>query len=152
MLSIGDKAPVFTLKNQHDKDVSLDDFKGSRLLIWFYPKASTGGCTKEGISIRDKFKTFAKHNIEVVGISKDSIKAQFNFSEKNNFPYDLLSNMDLDVIKSYHAWGLKKMYGKEYEGIMRISYLVDANGIIEKVYSKVKTATHAMDVIEYLDE
>ncbi|MDC0878824.1 thioredoxin-dependent thiol peroxidase [Candidatus Marinimicrobia bacterium] len=152
MLSIGDKAPAFTLKNQHDKDVSLDDFKGSRLLIWFYPKASTGGCTKEGISIRDEFKTFAKHNIEVVGISKDSIKSQFNFSEKNNFPYDLLSNMDLDVIKSYHAWGLKKMYGKEYEGIMRISYLVDANGIIEKVYSKVKTATHAMDVIESLDE
>ena len=152
MLSVGDKAPAFTLQNQNEQNISLKDFKGSRLLIWFYPKASTGGCTKEGINIRDEYQALAKHNIEVVGISKDSIKAQHSFYQKNNFQYDLLSNVNLDVIKNYHAWGIKKMYGKEYEGTVRISYIIDEEGIIEKVYPKVKTATHALDVIESLDE
>ncbi len=152
MLSVGDKAPSFTLKNQNDEDISLSDFQGSKLLVWFFPKASTGGCTKEGCGIRDNFKKFQKNNINVVGVSKDSIKAQSNFSTKNNFPYDLLSDTELGMIKAYKAWGKKKMYGKEYEGIIRISYLINEKGIIEKVYPKVNTSTHGEDVLESIKE
>ncbi len=152
MLSVGDKAPSFTLKNQNDEDISLSDFQGSKLLVWFFPKASTGGCTKEGCGIRDNFKKFQKNNINVVGVSKDSVKAQSNFSTKNNFPYDLLSNTELGMIKAYKAWGKKKMYGKEYEGIIRISYLINEKGIIEKVYPKVNTSTHGEDVLESIKE
>ena len=150
MLSVGDKAPSFTLKNQNDENVSLNDFKGSKLLVWFFPKASTGGCTKEGCGIRDNFKKFQKNNINVIGVSKDSVKAQSNFSTKNNFPYDLLSNMELDMIKAYKAWGKKKMYGKEYEGIFRVSYLIDEKGAVEKVYGKVKPKEHAQQVLDDL--
>ena len=152
MLSVGDKAPSFTLKNQNDEDISLSDFQGSKLLVWFFPKASTGGCTKEGCGIRDNFKKFQKNNINVDGVSKDSVKAQSNFSTKNNFPYDLLSDTELGMIKAYKAWGKKKMYGKEYEGIIRISYLINEKGIIEKVYPKVNTSTHGEDVLESIKE
>ena len=152
MLSVGDKAPSFTLKNQNDEDISFSDFQGSKLLVWFFPKASTGGCTKEGCGIRDNFKKFQKNNINVVGVSKDSVKAQSNFSTKNNFPYDLLSDTELGMIKAYKAWGKKKMYGKEYEGIIRISYLINEKGIIEKVYPKVNTSTHGEDVLESIKE
>ena len=152
MLSVGDKAPSFTLKNQNDEDISLSDFQGSKLLVWFFQKASTGGCTKEGCGIRDNFKKFQKNNINVVGVSKDSVKAQSNFSTKNNFPYDLLSDTELGMIKAYKAWGKKKMYGKEYEGIIRISYLINEKGIIEKVYPKVNTSTHGEDVLESIKE
>ena len=152
MLSVGDKAPSFTLKNQNDEDISLSDFQGSKLLVWFYPKASTGGCTKEGCGIRDNFKEFQKNNINIVGVSKDSVKAQSNFSTKNDFPYDLLSDTELDMIKAYKAWGKKKMYGKEYEGIVRISYLINEKGVIEQVYPKVNTSTHGEDVLESIKE
>ena len=152
MLSVGDKAPSFTLKNQNDENISLNDFKGSKLLVWFYPKAITGGCTKEGCGIRDNFKEFQKNNINIVGVSKDSVKAQSNFSTKNDFPYDLLSDTELDMIKAYKAWGKKKMYGKEYEGIVRISYLINEKGIIEQVYPKVNTSTHGEDVLESIKE
>ena len=107
---------------------------------------------KRGCGIRDNFKEFQKNNINVVGVSKDSVKAQSNFSTKNNFPYDLLSNTELDMIKAYKAWGKKKMYGKEYEGIVRISYLINEKGFIEKAYPKVNTSTHGEDVLESIKE
>ena len=148
MLKIGQKAPEFSLPNQDDIAISLKDFKGKKVLIWFFTKASTGGCTREGLGFNDHFKTFEKHNISIIGISKDSVKAQKNFCTKNEFKFDILSDTELSVLKKYKAWGLKKMYGKEYEGILRISYLIDENGMIEQSYSKVKTATHASDVLE----
>ena len=148
MLKIGQKAPEFSLPNQDDIDISLKDFKGTKVLIWFFTKASTGGCTREGLGFNDHFKTFEKHNISIIGISKDSINAQKNFCNKNEFKFDILSDTELSALKKYKAWGLKKMYGKEYEGILRISYLIDENGMIEQSYSKVKTATHASDVLE----
>ena len=148
MLKIGQKAPEFSLLNQDDTVISLKDFKGKKLLIWFFTKASTGGCTREGLGFNDHFKTFEKQNISIIGISKDSIKAQKNFCNKNEFKFDILSDTELSVLKKYKAWGLKKMYGREYEGILRISYLIDENGMIEQSYSKVKTATHASDVLE----
>jgi len=148
MLKVGHKAPDFSLPNQDDALVNLKDFKGRKELVWFFTKASTGGCTREGIGFNDLYKTFRKLNISIIGISKDSIKAQKNFCTKNEFKFDILSDTELSTIKKYKAWGLKKMYGREYEGILRISYLIDENGNIEQSYSKVKTATHASDVLE----
>ena len=148
MLKIGQKAPEFSLPNQDDIVISLKDFKGQKLLIWFFPKASTSGCTKEGIGFNELIKNFNKQNISILGVSKDSVKAQKNFCTKNEFKFDILSDTELSVLKKYKAWGLKKMYGREYEGILRISYLIDENGMIEQAYSKVKTATHACDVLE----
>ena len=148
MLKIGQKAPEFSLPNQDDTVISLKDFKGQKLLIWFFPKASTSGCTKEGIGFNELIKNFNKQNISILGVSKDSVKAQKNFCTKNEFKFDILSDTELSVLKKYKAWGLKKMYGREYEGILRISYLIDENGMIEQAYSKVKTATHAPDVLE----
>ena len=148
MLKIGQKAPEFSLPNQDDTVISLKDFKGQKLLIWFFPKASTSGCTKEGIGFNELIKNFNKQNISILGVSKDSVKAQKNFCTKNEFKFDILSDTELSVLKKYKAWGLKKMYGREYEGILRISYLIDENGMIEQAYSKVKTATHACDVLE----
>ena len=148
MLKIGQKAPEFSLPNQDDIVISLKDFKGQKLLIWFFPKASTSGCTKEGIGFNELIKNFNKQNISILGVSKDSVKAQKNFCTKNEFKFDILSDTELSVLKKYKAWGLKKMYGREYEGIFRISYLIDENGMIEQAYSKVKTATHACDVLE----
>src|SRR6056300_171432 len=151
MLKVGQKAPLFVLKNQNDKDISLANLIGSKVFIWFFPRASTSGCTKEGIGLNDQINVFKKKNISIIGISKDSVKAQKNFCSKNSFKFDILSDVELKVLKAYKAWGLKKMYGKEYEGILRISYLVDEKGNIEKTYNKVKTVTHAKDVLESLD-
>ena len=151
MLKVGQKAPLFVLKNQDDKNISLSDFLGFKVFIWFFPKASTSGCTKEGIGLNNQIKIYKKKNISIIGISKDSIKAQKNFCIKNSFKFDILSDNELEVLKAYKAWGLKKMYGKEYEGILRISYLVDEKGNIEKTYNKVKTVSHAKDVLESLN-
>ena len=151
MLEVGQKAPLFVLKNQDDKNISLSDFIGSKVFIWFFPKASTSGCTKEGIGLNDQIKIYKKKNISIIGISKDSIKAQKNFCIKNSFKFDILSDNELEVLKAYKAWGLKKMYGKEYEGILRISYLIDEEGNIEQTYNKVTTVTHAKDVLESLN-
>jgi peroxiredoxin Q/BCP len=151
MLKVGQKAPLFVLKNQNDKDISLENLIGSKVFIWFFPRASTSGCTKEGIGLNDQINVFKKKNILIIGISKDSVKAQKNFCSKNSFKFDILSDVELKVLKAYKAWGLKKMYGKEYEGILRISYLVDEKGNIEKTFDKVKTATHATDVLESLN-
>jgi len=151
MLKVGQKAPLFVLKNQNDKDISLANLIGSKVFIWFFPRASTSGCTKEGIGLNDQINVFKKKNISIIGISKDSVKAQKNFCSKNSFKFDILSDVELKVLKAYKAWGLKKMYGKEYEGILRISYLVDEKGNIEKTFDKVKTATHAKDVLESLN-
>ena len=148
MLKIGQNAPEFSLPNQDDVTISLKDFKGKKILIWFFTKASTGGCTREGLGFNDHFKSFEKRNISIIGISKDSINAQKNFCNKNEFKFDILSDTELNVLKKYKAWGLKKMYGREYEGILRISDLGDEDGIIEQAYGKVKTATHASDVLE----
>ncbi len=123
MLKVGQKAPLFVLKNQNDKDISLANLIGSKVFIWFFPRASTSGCTKEGIGLNDQINVFKKKNISIIGISKDSVKAQKNFCSKNSFKFDILSDVELKVLKAYKAWGLKKMYGKEYEGILRISYL-----------------------------
>ena len=130
MLKIGDKAPDFTLLDSDENSVSLSDFKGQSVVLWFFPRASTPGWTNEGLGFRDEFKKFKDKNIAIIGMSADSTKKQKNFCEKQSFPFLLLSDESTNVLKAYDAWGLKKMYGREYEGIYRITYVIDEDGTI----------------------
>ena len=150
MLNIGDKAPEFTLLDGDENTVSLSDFKGQKVVLWFFPRASTPGWTNEGQGFRDEFQKFKDKNIVVLGMSADSTKKQKTFCEKQSFPFPLLSDEETNVLKAYDAWGLKKMYGREYEGIFRITYVIDEDGNIINAYSKVSVKTHALDILEYL--
>ena len=151
MLLEGTKAPDFKLDDQDGNPISLADFKGKKVLLWFYPKASTPGCTIEGQEFRDEFQKFQEKNTVILGMSADSVKSQKNFCEKQSFPFSLVSDPEKTTIRKYEAIGLKKMYGREYEGIFRISYLIDENGLIQKTYGKVKPKEHAKEVLEDLD-
>lgn len=150
MLSIGSNAPEFQLSDQDGETVNIKDFEGQKVLLWFYPKASTPGWTTQGQGLRDEFKNFKKYNTVILGMSADSIKAQNNFCAKQEFPFQLLSDPDKEVMRSYEAIGMKKMYGREYEGILRVAYLIDENGKIEQAYEKVSPKTHAGIVLEDL--
>ena len=150
MLSIGSNAPEFQLSDQDGNTVNIKDFEGQKVLLWFYPKASTPGWTTQGQGLRDEFKNFKKYNTVILGMSADSIKAQSNFCAKQEFPFQLLSDPDKEVMRSYEAIGMKKMYGREYEGILRVAYLIDENGKIEQAYEKVSPKTHAGVVLEDL--
>ena len=147
MLNVGDKAPDFTLLDQDGNTVSLADFRGKKVLLWFYPKASTPGCTAEGCNIRDHHERFQSANVQVLGMSKDSVKRQKNFATKQEFPYPLLSDESGATVEAYGAWGPKKFMGREFDGILRISYVIDESGNIEHVFGKVKTKTHGEDVL-----
>ena len=146
MLSVGDKAPGFVLPNQEGKEVSLADSLGSFVLIYFYPKDDTPGCTTEACGLRDSFEELNKELI-VLGVSADSPKSHQKFIDKFKLPYDLLSDEKKDVIKAYGALKEKKMFGKSYMGINRISYLIGPDGKVVKVYPKVKPEDHAGEVL-----
>jgi peroxiredoxin Q/BCP len=150
MLSIGAKAPDFTHLDQDGNSVSLTGFRGQKVLLWFYPKASTPGCTVEGCNIRDHHQAFDDANVQVLGMSKDSVKRQKNFATKQGFPYPLLSDESGTTVEAYGAWGPKKFMGREFDGILRISYVIDEVGIIQQAYGKVKTKTHGEDVLSDL--
>ena len=152
MLEVGTKAPDFTLPDINEKMVSLKDFKGQKVILWFFPKANTPGWTVEGKGFRDEFKKFREKNYVIIGLSADSPDKQKKFAEKQEFQYPLLCDEEKNVLKSYYAWGKKKLYGREYEGIKRISYLIDEKGIIQKAYEKVKTKSHAQDVLNDINE
>ena len=147
MLSVGDKAPEFTHFDQNGNEVSLSDFIGKKVLVWFYPKASTPGCTAEGCNLRDNYGGLQAANVQVIGISKDSVKRQSNFATKYEFPYTLLSDEEGTTVNAYGCWGPKKFMGREFDGIHRKSFLIDENGNLERIYEKVKTKTHGEDVL-----
>ena len=147
LLKIGDKAPDFTLKDQDDNSVSLSDFKGKKIVLWFYPKASTPGWTIQGKGFRDEFQTFENKNIQILGCSADPVKKQKKFCEKQGFQYPLLSDESHAMLENYGVWGKKKFMGREYMGISRVTYIIDEDGMIEHVYEKVKTLSHAKDVL-----
>ena len=151
MLKEGSKAPGFNLDDQDGNSVSLSDFEGQKVLLWFYPKASTPGWTIEGQELRDEFQNFKDNNTVILGMSADSVKAQKNFCTKQEFPFSLLSDPDKTTIRAYEAIGLKKMYGREYEGIFRVSYLIDEKGVVEKAYAKIKPKEHAQEVLADLN-
>ena len=150
-MNVGDKAPEFTLLDGDENSVSLSDFRGRKVLLWFYPKASTPGCTAEGCSLRDNYSALTEQGVEVLGMSKDSPRRQKNFATKQSFPYPLLSDEEGTVVSAYGCWGPKKFMGREFDGIHRKSFLIDEDGVIERVYEKVKTKTHGTDVLTDLD-
>ena len=146
-LNIGDSAPDFELLNYDNTLISSSSLKGKKHIIWFFPKANTPGWTVQGCGFRDEFKKFKDRNIEIIGVSADPVSKQEKFVEKYNFPYLMLCDESKEMLQSYKVWGLKKFMGREYEGIHRISYLIDEKGFIEKVFDKVKTKSHAIDVL-----
>ena len=150
MLKIGDQAPDFTVFNQDGEQISLSDYKGKKVFIWFYPKASTPGCTAEGCTLRDSYEEFSQKDIVILGVSMDSVTRQKNFATKKEFPYQLLADTEGTIIRDFGAWGPKKFMGREYDGILRSSFLINEEGIIEKVFDKVKTKSHAQDVLASL--
>lgn len=150
-LEIGEKAPQFKLMDQNNNEIQLDEFKGSKIVLWFYPKASTPGWTWEGQGFRDEFKKYEENNIIIIGVSADKVSKQKSFATKQNFQFLLLSDESKEMMKAYKVWGKKKFMGREYDGIHRITYIIDGDGIIEKVYPKVKTKSHAKDILNDLN-
>ncbi len=144
----GDKAPNFSAIDQEGKTHQLADFKGKKLVVFFYPKASTPGCTAEACDLRDNFEQFQAKNYAILGVSADSQKAQLKFKEKYDLPFPLLADEDKAVIQAFGVWGPKKFMGKTYDGIHRTTFIIDENGIIEEVISEVKTKTHASQILK----
>lgn len=149
-LNIGDKAPNFTLLDQNSKSHSLSQYKGRWLLLYFYPKDNTPGCTKEACMIRGHFSKFEKLNTLVIGVSVDSVKSHKKFAKDYNLPFTLLSDENKKVVKPYGVWGRKKFMGKEYDGTFRTSFLINSKGEIEKIYNNVKPKEHSKEVLEDL--
>ncbi|MGC9342303.1 MAG: thioredoxin-dependent thiol peroxidase [Bacteroidales bacterium] len=147
-LKEGDKAPDFKGKDQNGNEISLDQYNGKKLVLYFYPKDNTPGCTAEACNIRDNYREFLDKGYAVVGVSADSEKSHQNFSSKYDLPFPLLSDPDKEVIKAYGAWGEKSMYGKKYEGIIRMTFVISEDGFVEKIIEKVKTKDHSRQIFE----
>lgn len=150
MLEVGAKAPDFTLKDKDGNDVSLKDFYGKKVVLYFYPKDNTPGCTKQACAFAGTYKGFEELGIQVIGISKDSVKSHANFAAKYNLPFILLADPELQAIQAYDVWKEKKLYGKVSMGVVRTTYIIDESGVIEKVMEKVKPDTNAAEILAYL--
>ncbi|WP_027066574.1 thioredoxin-dependent thiol peroxidase [Maribacter sp. Hel_I_7] len=146
-LKVGDKVPPFSVKDQDGNTVSLKDYQGKKLIVFFYPKASTPGCTAEACNLRDNYKELQSEGYELLGVSADSEKRQAKFKEKYEFPFPLLADEDHTVVNAFGVWGLKKFMGREYDGIHRKTFVVDGEGIVTKVIDKVKTKDHAAQLL-----
>jgi peroxiredoxin Q/BCP len=150
MLNEGTSAPAFSGQDQHGKTISLSDFAGRTLVLYFYPKDDTPGCTAEACSLRDHYQTLLDKGLAVVGVSPDDTGSHQKFAEKYQLPFSLLADPDKTILKAYMAWGLKKNYGKEYEGVIRCTYLINPQGQIQKVFKKVDTKAHAEQILKVL--
>lgn len=148
----GEKAPDFTLQDQNGDERTLSDYAGHWVLLYFYPKDDTPGCTKEACMINDNLPAFDDIQAEVLGVSVDSEKSHKKFAEKYGLNFTLLSDENMKVVKKYGVWGRKKLAGNEYDGTMRASFLIDPNGKIAKIYEKVKPETHAAEVLKDLED
>ncbi|MFT5838569.1 MAG: peroxiredoxin Q/BCP [Flavobacteriales bacterium] len=152
MLKAGDVAPQFSLPNQDNQTVSLSDFAGKKVLIYFYPKAMTPGCTIQAQGLRDSQASLASLNVEILGVSPDAVKRLPKFIEKESLNFTLLSDEEHALADSFGVWGLKKFMGKEYDGIHRITFLINGDGKIEHVFDKFKTKNHHEVVLAYLEQ
>ncbi len=151
-LSVGDRAPEFTLPNQNGEPVSLADFRGKTVILYFYPKDDTPGCTTEACGFRDLYEQFRAQNVVILGISGDSPQSHQKFSSKFNLPFPLLSDSDFAIATAYDSYGKKKFMGKEYMGIMRHTFVIDPEGNIAKIYRSVKPAPHPAQVLADLQQ
>ena len=150
MLEIGMKAPAFTLKDKNGNDVSLSDFLGKKVVLYFYPRDNTPGCTRQACAFAGAYKQFEAKGVEVIGVSKDSVASHVKFAEKYDLPFVLLSDPDRVAIEAYGVWQEKKQYGKVTFGVVRTTFIIDENGNIEKVMPKVKPDTNAADILAEL--
>ena len=150
MLSVGDKAPLFTLKDITGEDVSLSDFWGKKVVLYFYPKDNTPGCTRQACAFAQSFAGFKEKNVSVIGISKDSVASHRKFAEKYSLPFILLSDPDRIAIEAYGAWQEKKLYGRASMGVVRMTYIINEEGYIEKIMPKVKPDTNAEEILASL--
>lgn len=148
MLKIGDKAPDFTGIDQDGKEIGLANFKGKKLVLYFYPKDNTPGCTAEACDLRDNYQRFESMGYKIVGVSKDNLKSHKGFIEKFNLPFPLISDTDAIILKAYEAWGRKKFMGREYDGIIRKTYIIDENGTISDIIEKVDTKAHSKQILD----
>jgi peroxiredoxin Q/BCP len=143
----GDKAPAFDAVDQDGNPISLKDYNGQKLVLYFYPKDDTPGCTAEACNLRDNYALLLKKGYKIVGVSADDDRSHKKFIEKYVLPFPLIPDKDKKILKAYGAWGKKKLYGKEYEGILRTTYVISEKGIIEKVFSKVNTKNHTEQIL-----
>jgi peroxiredoxin Q/BCP len=151
-LKVGDKAPAFKLKNQDGETISLNDLKGKPVVLYFYPKDNTSGCTKEACNFRDEFPKFRKIKAEIIGVSADSVESHKKFADKYKLPFNLLSDEKKEVLEKYGVWQEKSMYGKKYMGIVRTTFVIGSDGKIKKIFPKVKVDNHNKEVMEALKE
>lgn len=151
MIKEGEKAPEISGVDQHGKEVSLSDFEGKKVILYFYPKDDTPGCTKEACNFRDNYKELQDKGFEILGVSADTEKKHAKFADKYDLPFRLLADTDKKVIQDYGAWGLKKFMGKEYEGILRSTFVIDEDRNVVKVFDKVKTKDHTNQILEALE-
>jgi len=151
MIQVGLAAPDFSGVNQEGQEIKLSDYKGNKLILYFYPKASTPGCTAESCDFRDHFIPLKAKGFAVVGVSADNIKRQKNFADKNHLPFPLIADEKREIINAYGCWGPKKLYGKEYEGIYRKTFVIDEKGDIELIIEKVKTKAATEQILAALE-
>lgn len=151
MLEVGTMAPDFTLLNQNGEEISLSQYRGQKVILYFYPKDNTPGCTKQACGFAQLYPDFVKKGAVILGVSKDSVKSHKKFEEKYQLPFTLLSDPDLVAIQAYDVWKEKNMYGKKVMGVVRTTYLINEEGIIEKAYTKVKAAQNPEDMLEVLN-
>ena len=147
-LRVGDKLPQFSVNDQNGNTISDADYTNQKLVVFFYPKANTPGCTAEACDLRDHYAELQKEGYALLGVSADSVKKQKNFSDKFDFPFPLLADEDKAVIEAFGVWGLKKFMGKEYDGIYRKTFIFDDKGLCSRVIDKVKTKEHAAQILE----
>lgn len=152
MIKEGSKAPDFTAKDQNGNKIKLSDFRGQKVVLYFYPKDDTPGCTKEACSFRDAYSVFKKKGIKVLGVSVDDEKSHQKFIEKYKLPFDLIADTDKKIVEKYGVWGEKSMYGKKYMGTLRKTFLIDENGKIVKIFDKVNVSEHADEVLKAFEE
>ncbi len=150
-LKVGDKAPEFIAKNQNGEEISLKDYSGKKVILYFYPKDLTPGCTTESCNFRDNYASLAKKGYEVIGVSADSQKSHQKFIEKYSLPFSLISDTDKTVLNQYGTWGKKKFMGREYDGILRTTFVIDEQGVIEAVIDKVKTKEATQQVLDLIN-
>ncbi|MDR3272711.1 MAG: thioredoxin-dependent thiol peroxidase [Flavobacteriaceae bacterium] len=148
MLKIGDKAPDFEGIDQDGKSIRSANYNGKKLVVYFYPKAHTPGCTAEGCSLRDNYNALKTKGYEIIGVSKDPVEKQKSFHEKYDFPFPLIADTEKKIIEAFGAWGKKKFMGKEYDGILRYTFLIDKQGVITDIITKVQTKNHAEQILK----
>lgn len=144
-------APNFTGVNQNNKNISLEQFKGKKIILYFYPKDNTPGCTAEACNLRDNYDVLLSKGYEIIGISPDNDTSHLKFANKHKLPFNLIADTDKNIMKKYGVWGLKKLYGREYEGVLRTTFIIDEDGKIKKVFKKVKTKDHTNQILQEIE-